>query len=257
MLITDTHCHLDAPEFEADRDAVLQRAAEAGVGRMVCVGTDLASSLRCVELAGRFPGAHLRHGRHPSELLGGGRAGRLGPRRGAGRAAGGRGRRRERAGLPLHLHVARGAGGRLAPAHPPRAMHKGKPIIIHARNADAEVLSTCARRARLPVGCGTARPAAGRRRGLPGAGVADRGGCGRHAAGLRQVQGRSALSARRPSAPGDRRPLPVPRLARRRAQRAVLHRRDASGRGRPARRATESVASLTSENADRLFGLAR
>ncbi|MEO7010321.1 MAG: TatD family hydrolase [Caldimonas sp.] len=40
---TDTHCHLDAAEFDADRDAVIARARAAGVGQIVFPAVDLAS----------------------------------------------------------------------------------------------------------------------------------------------------------------------------------------------------------------------
>ncbi|MHC4789742.1 MAG: TatD family hydrolase [Planctomycetota bacterium] len=53
--LIDVHAHLAAPEFEADLDDVLRRAAGAGVDRIVCVGTDLPSSRRSVELARRSP----------------------------------------------------------------------------------------------------------------------------------------------------------------------------------------------------------
>ena len=48
----DTHAHLDDARFDADREAVLERAALAGVGAVVTCGSDLASSRRAVELAG-------------------------------------------------------------------------------------------------------------------------------------------------------------------------------------------------------------
>ncbi len=41
--ITDSHCHLDFPDFEGELDAVIARAAEAGVTRMVTIATKLAN----------------------------------------------------------------------------------------------------------------------------------------------------------------------------------------------------------------------
>ncbi|MGD9834904.1 MAG: TatD family hydrolase [Piscinibacter sp.] len=40
---TDTHCHLDAPEFDADRDAVVARARAAGVGMQVLPAVEAAN----------------------------------------------------------------------------------------------------------------------------------------------------------------------------------------------------------------------
>lgn len=59
----DSHCHL---QDEADPGAVVTAAREAGVTGMVCVGTDVASSLRAVELAGALgPGLWATVGLHP------------------------------------------------------------------------------------------------------------------------------------------------------------------------------------------------
>ncbi len=50
----DTHCHLNEDAFTADLDAVVQRAVDAGVVRMLVVGCTLPSSQAAVELASRF-----------------------------------------------------------------------------------------------------------------------------------------------------------------------------------------------------------
>jgi TatD DNase family protein len=39
MILVDSHCHIDGGAFDEDRDAVVQRAEEAGVAAMLCVGT--------------------------------------------------------------------------------------------------------------------------------------------------------------------------------------------------------------------------
>ena len=53
--LVDTHCHVAEPEFDADRDAVLARAADAGVRTVVCVGATghAGDNARAVALAGR------------------------------------------------------------------------------------------------------------------------------------------------------------------------------------------------------------
>jgi len=49
--LVDSHCHLDLPQFDADRDAVIARMAESGVRYAVNPGVDLPSSRAAVALA--------------------------------------------------------------------------------------------------------------------------------------------------------------------------------------------------------------
>lgn len=63
---TDTHAHLDQPEFAADGPAVLQRAAEAGVAALLCVGITAQSSAAAAELAQRHPQVFAAAGIHPN-----------------------------------------------------------------------------------------------------------------------------------------------------------------------------------------------
>src|ERR687885_111494 len=64
-LLPDTHAHIDAPEFDADRDEVMKRAEDAGVDRILAVGTDLFSSIEAVRLSQRYPAVFAAVGVHP------------------------------------------------------------------------------------------------------------------------------------------------------------------------------------------------
>ena len=55
------------PVFDADRDAVLDRAREAGVGRILVPGVDLPSSRRAVKLAEAHPEVFAAVGFHPHD----------------------------------------------------------------------------------------------------------------------------------------------------------------------------------------------
>lgn len=65
--LTDTHCHLDFNAFDGDRAAVLERAQEAGVGRILNPGIDLTSSRAGLELAQLHPQVYAAVGMHPNE----------------------------------------------------------------------------------------------------------------------------------------------------------------------------------------------
>src|SRR5215471_3744082 len=55
MPLFDTHAHLFDDRFAKDLPAVLERAAQAGVERVVCLGIDLESSRQSVEIANKHP----------------------------------------------------------------------------------------------------------------------------------------------------------------------------------------------------------
>lgn len=67
-MLIDTHAHLDFPDFDRDRDAVVARARRAMVGRILVPGVDLATSRAALALAGKYPGiVYAAAGIHPNE----------------------------------------------------------------------------------------------------------------------------------------------------------------------------------------------
>ncbi len=63
----DTHCHLNHPKFHDDVDDVTDRAVDAGIERIVDVGTDLETTLRAVALSERRSEILAAGGIHPQE----------------------------------------------------------------------------------------------------------------------------------------------------------------------------------------------
>ncbi|KMZ13190.1 putative deoxyribonuclease YjjV [Candidatus Burkholderia humilis] len=61
----DTHCHLDASEFDADRDAVASEALASGVDRIVIPGVDRGNIATVRELAHRIEDGAYALGIHP------------------------------------------------------------------------------------------------------------------------------------------------------------------------------------------------
>ncbi len=68
MRLTDTHCHLDFNKFDEDREAVIQRAIDAGVIRMLIPALDLDSSRAGIKLAEAYPFIFAAVGFHPTDL---------------------------------------------------------------------------------------------------------------------------------------------------------------------------------------------
>jgi TatD DNase family protein len=65
-MLIETHAHLDYPDFANDFGEVLQRANDAGVTRIITIGTSVESSRRAIALAEKHPNIFAVIGVHPT-----------------------------------------------------------------------------------------------------------------------------------------------------------------------------------------------
>src|SRR5260370_36263245 len=63
----DTHARLDYPDFAVELPQIVERAAAAGIAKIITIATDLDSSRRALQLAERFPSVFAAVGWHPSD----------------------------------------------------------------------------------------------------------------------------------------------------------------------------------------------
>lgn len=68
--LIDTHAHLDHEWFDGERDEVVQRARDAGVGTIVTIGADMSTSEAAVRLAETYPSVYATVGIHPHDASG-------------------------------------------------------------------------------------------------------------------------------------------------------------------------------------------
>jgi len=66
-MLIDTHCHLDFPPFDPDRDLVIQRAKEAGISYFINIGATLESSSAACALAHKYSEVYASVGVHPHD----------------------------------------------------------------------------------------------------------------------------------------------------------------------------------------------
>jgi len=66
--MTDAHCHLNFKAFEEDVESVIKNAFEAGVTKIINVGTKLDSSQKAIELAQKYEGLYATVGIHPHHI---------------------------------------------------------------------------------------------------------------------------------------------------------------------------------------------
>lgn len=66
--ITDSHCHLDFPDFEGQLPALIQNAAEMGVTRMVTICTKLKNEPDVRAIAEAHPAVFYAAGTHPMSV---------------------------------------------------------------------------------------------------------------------------------------------------------------------------------------------
>jgi len=138
-MLVDSHCHLDFPDFAADIDAVVARAQAAGLTKIVTISTRVRRHGEVLAIAERFENvfcsvgthphyAHEERARHP-KVIGIGEVG-----------------------LDYHYdNSPREAQERGLRTHITAARETGLPLIIHCRDADADMARILAEEMRQGV----------------------------------------------------------------------------------------------------------
>jgi TatD DNase family protein len=67
-MLIDSHAHLEMREFDNDRDEVVRRAKETGVDAIVTVGTNLRECRKAVALAAQYDAVYAALGIHPHDV---------------------------------------------------------------------------------------------------------------------------------------------------------------------------------------------
>jgi TatD DNase family protein len=136
-MLVDSHCHLDFPDFAPERDAVIARAFAAGIGTMLTICTRLDQFDGVREIADADPriwcsvGAHPHEAADHAELI----ADRLVELAAHPRVVG-----IGETGLDFHYDLSPHAvQEQVFRAHIAASRQSGLPLIIHAREADAEI----------------------------------------------------------------------------------------------------------------------
>jgi TatD DNase family protein len=136
-MLVDSHCHLDFPDFSEEREAIVARALDAGIGRMVTISTRVKKFTQILEIAETFDPVYCSVGTHPhnadeeldvsvDDLV------RLSSHRKV-VAIG-------EAGLDYHYDKApRDAQAQGFRTHIAAARITGLPLVIHARDADDDM----------------------------------------------------------------------------------------------------------------------
>lgn len=67
VALIDTHCHLDMPQFDGDRQEVIRRAEKAGFVALITVGSDLQGTLKALKLSQQYDFIYASVGIHPHD----------------------------------------------------------------------------------------------------------------------------------------------------------------------------------------------
>lgn len=66
-MLIDTHCHLDFEDFDKDREGVIKRAREGGIGKIINIGCNLERAKKSLEIANKYEFVFATCGLHPQE----------------------------------------------------------------------------------------------------------------------------------------------------------------------------------------------